>query len=175
MNKTTVVLFVLSLFCAPAITADEYPRDWDVDIVHYRFHLDLSDQTDEISGRAEITVRFVAAGVREFALDLIGRSEDTDNGMLVTEVTRDGIGVDHSHADDRLTVRMATPSVADERRTFLVRYRGIPRDGLIVAANMFGERTFFGDNWPNRARHWLPTVDHVSDKATVEWIVSTLR
>ena len=42
---------------------------------------------------------------------------------------------------------------------------------LIIADNMFGDRTFFGDNWPNRARHWLPTVDHVSDKATVDWIV----
>ncbi|MFT5167251.1 MAG: aminopeptidase N, partial [Saprospiraceae bacterium] len=35
-----------------------------------------------------------------------------------------------------------------------------------------GDRTFFGDNWPDRARHWLPTVDHPSDKATVEFIVT---
>jgi aminopeptidase N len=32
--------------------------------------------------------------------------------------------------------------------------------------------TAFGDNWPNRARHWLPTIDHPSDKATVTWIIN---
>src|SRR5690606_15487849 len=31
--------------------------------------------------------------------------------------------------------------------------------------------TFFGDNWPDRAHHWLPCVDHPSDKASVEFIV----
>lgn len=30
----------------------------------------------------------------------------------------------------------------------------------------------FGDNWPNRGHHWLPLVDHPSDKAIVEFIVS---
>jgi aminopeptidase N len=37
---------------------------------------------------------------------------------------------------------------------------------------MFGDRTFFGDNWPNRGHHWLPLVDHPSDKAKVEFVVS---
>jgi aminopeptidase N len=53
-----------------------------------------------------------------------------------------------------------------------IAYQGVPQDGLIIGENRFGSRTFFGDNWPNRARHWLPTVDHPSDKATVEWIVT---
>jgi aminopeptidase N len=30
----------------------------------------------------------------------------------------------------------------------------------------------FGDNWPNRARNWIPSVDHPSDKATVTWTVT---
>ncbi|MEO8621542.1 MAG: M1 family metallopeptidase, partial [bacterium] len=34
-----------------------------------------------------------------------------------------------------------------------------------------GRWTWFGDNWPDRARQWLPTVDHPSDKATVSWKV----
>ena len=29
----------------------------------------------------------------------------------------------------------------------------------------------FGDNWPDRGRHWLATVDHPSDKALVEFVV----
>ena len=45
-------------------------------------------------------------------------------------------------------------------------------DGLIIDRNIYGERTFFGDNWPDRARHWLPVIDHPYDKATSEMVVT---
>ena len=43
---------------------------------------------------------------------------------------------------------------------------------MIISGNKYGDRTFFGDNWPDRARHWLPCVDHPSDKASVDWIIT---
>jgi len=43
---------------------------------------------------------------------------------------------------------------------------------LIISKNMFGDRTFFGDNWPDRAHKWLACIDHPSDKATVDFTVS---
>ncbi|MDX2057463.1 MAG: M1 family metallopeptidase, partial [Gemmatimonadales bacterium] len=43
---------------------------------------------------------------------------------------------------------------------------------LLIGRNKHGDRTFFSDNWPNRARHWLPTIDHPYDKATSEFIVT---
>ena len=56
--------------------------------------------------------------------------------------------------------------------TYTIVYHGIPADGLIISTNKFGHRTFFGDNWPNRAHNWLPCVDHPSDKATVDFRVT---
>jgi aminopeptidase N len=58
------------------------------------------------------------------------------------------------------------------RTTVVVRYNGIPATGLKIGNNRYGDRTFFSDNWPDKARHWLPTIDHVGDKATSEFIVS---
>ena len=37
---------------------------------------------------------------------------------------------------------------------------------------MHGDRTFFGENWPNLVRHWLPMIDHPYDKATGEFVVT---
>jgi aminopeptidase N len=37
---------------------------------------------------------------------------------------------------------------------------------------MHGERSFFGENWPNQVRNWLPMIDHPYDKATGEFIVT---
>jgi aminopeptidase N len=56
-------------------------------------------------------------------------------------------------------------------RGVVVEYRGRPRDGLIIRRNARGAMSAFGDNWPNRARYWLPTVDHPSDKARVLWSI----
>ena len=42
----------------------------------------------------------------------------------------------------------------------------MPAAGLLIGPNTHGERTFFSDNWPNKARQWLPVVDHPYDKAT---------
>jgi aminopeptidase N len=56
--------------------------------------------------------------------------------------------------------------------TVTVDYGGLLRDGLIVHRDSAGRWTYFGDNWPNRARHWIPSIDHPSDKATVTWRVT---
>ena len=53
-----------------------------------------------------------------------------------------------------------------------VAYAGVPADGLIVGTDSAGRWIAFGDNWPNRARHWIPSIDHPSDKATVTWTVN---
>ena len=52
-----------------------------------------------------------------------------------------------------------------------VKYHGAPSDGLYFKRNKFGARTVFADNWPDRARHWFPSVDHPSDKAAVEFFI----
>jgi aminopeptidase N len=62
--------------------------------------------------------------------------------------------------------------VRGEVKTFEIRYHGIPVDGLIISTNRYGDRTFFADNWPNRAHHWIPCKDELSDKAAFEFIVT---
>ena len=52
-----------------------------------------------------------------------------------------------------------------------ITYHGVPQDGLIVGTNAHGHRVVFADNWPERARFWLPTIDRPGDKAKVTFIV----
>ena len=171
MKPWILLLFVLILSCA-FVFADSYPRNPNIDVLHYKFQLALSDETDEIRGHAEIEIQFKVDDVSEFALDLIGQLHpDSTNGMTVTGITQNEQAVAFSHKNYRIHFQLRSPSRANERRTYAVSYHGIPADGLIISKNMFGERTFFGDNWPNRARHWLPTIDHPYDKATCEFIV----
>ncbi len=154
-------------------TADNYPRDFRIDVVHYVFRFALNDTTDQINAKAEIDIRFKEAGVISFCLDLVGKASQKDStGMTVATVEENHSLAGFAHRDSRVIIRMTSPSRAGEIRRYTVSYRGRPADGLIIARNKYNERTFFGDNWPDRARHWLPVVDHPSDKATCEFIVT---
>ena len=150
--------------------ADAYPRQAGVDVLHYAFRLTLSDDTDAIEGQATVTV-VAAAGVETLALDL-AQPKAEGRGMTVTEVTEAGQPAPFEHSGDRLRIRLARSGRAGERRELVVRYHGVPAAGLLIAPNRHGDRTFFSDNWPDKARQWLPVVDHPYDKATSEFLVT---
>lgn len=175
-KKRDVKRYLLSVFlvvlCWVPAAADEYPVNPAIDVLHYTFSLQLGDASDEIIGEAAVTVSFSADTITTFTLDLVGkRPGRSQTGMTVNRVLSGDQEVPFEHRDDRLQVKLEAPAEPGEERTFLISYRGIPADGLIISTNKYGERTFFGDNWPNRARHWLPTIDHPSDKATVEFVI----
>src|SRR5690606_28631461 len=122
--------------------ADTYPRQ-PIDIDHYRFALTLSDTTDRIEGEATIRLRVLEAGVKSVAFDLADASPERDGkGMTVQGVTSGGQALAFTHAGDRVTITLAAPSRKDERAEFIVRYGGIPADGLQIKPNPHGDRTF---------------------------------
>lgn len=150
--------------------ADTYPRQANVDVLHYVFRLTLSDDNDEIAGEATIDARFTQSGVNDIVFDLA--SAANGKGMTVAEVSSNGAALSFKHQADRLTITLAAPSKAGARQQFTVRYRGVPANGLRMLKNKFGERVFFSENWPNNARQWLPMIDHPYDKATSEFIIT---
>src|SRR5262249_48060112 len=109
-------------------------------------------------------------GLKEFSLDLA--SSKDGKGMTVSTVRCGGAEARYSHQDDRLTIQLATPSKAGERRQCVVSYRGTPASGLYASKNSHGDRGIFSVNWPNLAHQWLPIIDHPYDKATSEFLIT---
>ena len=140
-----------------------------VDVKHYRFELELTDGSDAITGRALITVQFLL-DASDIRLDLASMQED--KGMVVYRVQDEGRMQKAAHQNDKLLIFLDKPAKMNEVRTFDIQYMGTPKDGLIISKNKFGERTFFADNWPNRAHQWIPCVDVPSDKASFEFLVT---
>jgi aminopeptidase N len=153
--------------------ADPYPVNGNVDVEHYRFAINLSEETDRIEGRASIRARIARGDERRIRLDLVQRSAaHEDRGMVVHGVTCAGQAVDFEHVGDSLYVSLPAGRADNAQVDIAIDYSGHPVTGLIIGDNKHGDRTWFSDNWPNKARHWLPTVDHIADKATSEFIVT---
>ncbi len=164
-GMTMLLLFLLTL----GIAQEQLERLSQIDVLHYSFDLTLSDQTDVIDGRALVRLRLLQP-MNEVTLDL--QAKEKNAGMEVQSVVWDRQELKYSHENQSLRILLPEGITAGTHLDLMITYQGVPQDGLIIGENRFGDPTFFGDNWPNRARHWLPTVDHPSDKATVEWIVT---
>ncbi len=165
-------ILILLIFSTSSF-ADNYPRNYAIDIIHYSFDLHFSDSSDVMFGKASITLQFKKSGVRQVRLDLVNESEKwKGNGMVVSAVTTGNEKLIYTHTNDELIIKLAQVPAADQLITIVIEYKGIPAGGMKIQPTKFGDRSFMCENWPNNARHWLPTVDHPYDKATSEFIVT---
>lgn len=169
-RKSVLLLFISLFVILLPLQAQGHLERWNsIDIRHYRFEIDLNDSTDIIRGKASVTVRFKQDADR-IILDLTGPG-NSQKGMRVDSIHLTGIPCEYLHREDKLMIKNTSGKTGSEH-LYIIYYHGVPTDGLIISENRFGDRTFFSDNWPDRARHWIPVVDHPSDKATVEFLVS---
>jgi aminopeptidase N len=131
------------------------------DAQDYLIRLAVSDSSDLIRVHETVVIS------RESVKDSIYLN--LRNGMNVTLLNLNSKVVPFKHDQDVLII----PAPCDEplKSKVDIWYEGVPSDGLIIGKNKYGERTYFGDNWPNRAHNWIACNDHPSDKALFSFVV----
>jgi len=165
MNIRTFTIGVLLFFSLNAFA--QVPGS-PIDVQHYTFNIDLNDSTNNIVCKADVAVKFVKSA-RSFSLDLV-KKNSSGKGMLVSSITEVGNAVPFSQDAEKLNINATGITGSDH--VYTIAYQGIPADGLIISKNKYGQRTFFGDNWPNRGHNWLVSVDDPADKASVDFVVT---
>lgn len=168
--KIYVSFILLLVSTVKILTADEYKRDRNIDILNYSFAISISDTTNSISGIATLTIGFTNE-TSSMELDLSNIKSD-GKGMIVDSVMFTECGIAWSHRNDKLVIKSDQIIKAGLQGKVRIVYHGIPSDGLIISKNKFGGRTFFSDNWPDRARNYIPCIDHPHEKATVDFIIT---
>jgi aminopeptidase N len=155
---------VLLVASSAALAQEPRPYRPGIDVLDYAITIDLPDTGSVIRGDAMLTVRRTAR-VDTLILDL--------RQLRVQSVALDNRTRRFTRTDSTIHI----PLPRGDSGTFRVRvvYGGPVTDGLIVRRDSARRWTYFGDNWPNRARFWIPSVDHPSDKATVTWSVRVPR
>ncbi|HTH57690.1 MAG TPA: M1 family aminopeptidase [Cyclobacteriaceae bacterium] len=168
MKRTSLILVFLFAAIAGRST-DHYPKNEAIDVKHYHFFLEVNDSTNVIYGEASLSI-FFKKSISIFSIDLATK-DDKGKGMSVSEVSVNGLKLLYTHGNSKLKITLPSAAKANTTLTFKIVYRGEPIDGLVIGKNKFGDRGFFGDNWPDRAHHWLPVVDHPFDKSSVDFSV----
>jgi aminopeptidase N len=140
------------------------------DILNYSMKINLSDFSDSINSECILQFKVLALS-SSFTFDLVNQRPD-HTGMTVYNVERDSDKLKYWQDHDKLIVLNHEEAKPGDTLIYKIDYGGIPSDGLVISRNRFGKRTFFGDNWPDRARNWFPCNDFQSDKATVSFTIA---
>lgn len=163
-----LVSFLALFYLTVILSAEEHCKvNPLIDIIHYEFNINVNDTNNIISGSARITLKFIGP-VTSFDLDL-KNTDPSGKGMTIKTVTFSGGGIEWHHRNDKIIIALNSEAKAGSTGEFSITYAGIPADGLIISKNKFGNRTFFADHWPDRARNYLPCIDHPGDKAIVDF------
>jgi aminopeptidase N len=167
-----IILFLSFSTSYSQVNKDSYPKDLVVDILNYDFSISLSDATDEIFCKNKVTLAFIKESIGSLKLDLINISDSTKKGMIVSQVTVGNKSIKYSHVNNRLEIPYPDRFFPGDLMEIIIDYHGIPADAMKIGPNKYGDRCFFTENWPNRARHWLPVIDHPYEKATCSFKVT---
>lgn len=134
------------------------------DVLDYSFEISVSDTDMSVSVLATHTIRLP----KDTLLNLL--RFDFSNQMIVNSIAINELPTQFIHKNDLLDIMIDPHNMIDTVRVS-IQYHGVPLGGLYISRNEFGAKTFFTDHWPDRAHHWLPVVDHLTEKATVQFKV----
>jgi len=154
-----------SMLAALLVSGPAVAQRSGIDVKSYWFFVTLPDSGREIHVAAVVTFEHQVPGDSVFALNLVGMTIDS---VKVLVPTRGGLSREFTY-DGRVLRIPLRPQPATI--IAVVGYHGTPQDGLIIGSNARGRRVAFADNWPERGRFWLPTVDRPSDKAMTRFSI----
>ena len=142
-----------------------YPPDLELEPRHLDINLRIDVPTRAAEGRVVTTVTANRAGARRLVLQAVG-FEDME--VLDTE----GRAVSWRYDGRELRVRWQDAFAAEEERSFSVAYRlHEPINGMIfgVPDDKYPDRAPWvaSDHETERARYWLPSVDHPAVRTTL--------
>lgn len=150
------------------VTTSAFGQYQSIDVQHMTVDLQVNDSTDNIVVKETINFSWIDTNqVLHFDLAALNGN---GKGMNVSSITNGNISVDFRQEKEKIVFPMFK-AMGKSNFTFTFYYQGVPINGLIIGKNKFGSRTFFGDNWPNRAHNWLVCNDHPSDKTTIDFTV----
>lgn len=167
MKKVTIsnLIFLVAFFVF--YVTDSIAQISQIDVQEYRFEIKVSDVSDTVF--IQETVKLFWKDKNKVPCLNLTSIKKNGKGMHVEFVKSNNQKINFIHTMD--TLFLTGLEYSERLIELTLTYSGIPADGLVIGKNKYGNRTFFGDNWPTRAQNWMACNDHLSDKAKVYFSV----
>lgn len=162
---------VMILFTAFSLSAQSARRNFNrpqtFDAQHYVIRVDFDRAAKTVIGETTIIVKPLNSDFRVLELDAVD--------LKFESVTLDSTGKDlpYKALDGRIMVTLDRPYGPHDTLAVTLKYTAKPKKGVyFVDASARYSAQIWTQGEPDEARHWFPSFDFPSDKATTEQYIS---
>ena len=151
----------------------DFNRPSDYDVQHYVLRISFDRAKKSISGDTSVSLKPLKDGFRRVVLDSVG--------IMYSSVTleQSRSPLNYKASKETISIDLDRAYSAGETVTIRFRYSATPKKGIYFVSQQKAEdglpaRTpqIWTQGEPDEARHWFPSFDFPSDKATVEQFVT---
>jgi aminopeptidase N len=166
----TIILLVFGALSDGAYSQPPIPdfnRPQTYDVQHYTLRVSFDRAAKQVNGDTSVSLKPLRDGLRIVELDAVAIS--------FSSVTLEPSGADVSFkaGGDKIVVTLDKAYGPQDTITLRFRYTAKPSKGVYFV-NADGGRSaqIWTQGEPDEARHWFPSFDFPSDKATTEQIIT---
>ncbi|HCA59055.1 MAG TPA: hypothetical protein DEP46_13865 [Blastocatellia bacterium] len=163
-------LLVISAFSVNAQPDPRLDRARQYDVEHYTIKLSFEPKQKLVRGDTAVRLRPLKAGLKTLEFDAVAFS--------FSRVSLDGRDLTFRTIKDKVLVDLPAPSDAERNYEIRFEYTARPKKGIyFIEERRSGDRLvhpaqIWTQGQPDEARHWLPSFDFPSDKATTEKFIT---
>lgn len=164
----TAATFLLAAFSSQAqVARSSFDRPRTYDVQHYVLRVKPDGASRSVTGDTTVTLKPLSDGLRSIELDAVG---------LVFKSVTDDAGdkkLQYRVARDKIIIALDRPYSASETVSIRFKYTAKPVKGIYFRSGEKGHSAqIFTQGEAEEARHWFPSFDFPSDKATSEEFIT---
>ncbi len=164
----TSAIFSIAVTCAfSQTTRPDFNRAQTYDVQHYRIEVSFDRSRKEVIGDTTVSLKPLKEGLRVVELDAVD--------IAFRSVTLEPAGSVLEFKNSKRSVAVTLDRAYDPSDTISIRfiYTARPKKGVyFVKADGDRSAQIWTQGEPEEARHWFPSFDFPSDKATTEQIIT---
>ena len=107
-----------------------------IDVQHYKYEFGLTDESDIVKGRATITVKFLRPS-DTLSFDFVTKNKGNTNMTVSLTMPDPSRKAQLKVISPKLYIKMNRPANDGDSVSFIIDFKGVPFDGLIISKNKF--------------------------------------
>ncbi len=175
--KSRFLYLIVVTFFAFTVEAQtsrpDFNRASTYDVQHYVLRVSFDRKKKKVNGDTTVRLKPLKDGLREVVLDSV------DISYLSVTLDPGGTALKYKTEDEKIVVTLDRSYTANETVTIRFQYSATPKKGVYFipeARQPDNTKVHSSQIWtqgePDEARHWFPSFDFPSDKATTEQFIT---